>query len=68
MVAKSRVCSFAVMLMLVVGSALLSGQDWSAAYQSALTDAEKIDAIERQIERELLPSVAASVDQEASIR
>ncbi len=56
------------MLMLVVGSALLSGQDWSAAYQSALTDAEQIDAIERQIERELLPSVAPSADQEASIR
>ena len=52
MVAKSRVCSFAILPMLVVGSALLFGQDWSAAYQSVLTDAEQIDAIEREIERE----------------
>ena len=54
--------------MLVVGSALLSGQDWSAAYQSVLADAEQIDAIEREIERELLPSLASSADQEASVR
>ena len=54
--------------MLVVGSALLFGQDWSAAYQSVLTDAEQIDAIEREIERELLPSLAPSADQEASVR
>lgn len=54
--------------MLVAGSALLAGKDWSEAYQSVLTDAEQIDAIERQIERELLPTLAASADQEASVR
>ena len=54
--------------MLVVGSALLFGQDWSTAYQSALTGAAQIDAIERQIERELLPSLAPSAVQEASAR
>ena len=54
--------------MLVVGSALLFGQDWSAAYEPVLNDAEQIDAIERQIERELLQSSAPSADQEASIR
>ena len=58
LVAKSRVCSFAIMPMLVVGSALLFGQDWSAAYQSVLTDAEQLDVIERQIERELVQSSA----------
>ncbi|MEL0298583.1 MAG: hypothetical protein VXA98_11565, partial [Gammaproteobacteria bacterium] len=52
LIAKSRVCSFAIMPMLVVGSALLFGQDWSAAYEPVLNDAEQIDAIERQIERE----------------
>ena len=52
------------MPMLVAGSALLAGKDWSEAYQSVLTDAEQIDAIERQIERELLPTLAASADQE----
>ncbi|NDG94042.1 MAG: hypothetical protein EBY55_13010, partial [Gammaproteobacteria bacterium] len=56
------------MPMLVIGSALLSGQDWSAAYQSVLADAEQIDAIEREIERELLPSLASSADQEASVK
>ena len=55
------------MPLLIAGSTLLTGQDWSAAYQSVLTDAEQINAIERQIERELLPSLAPSADQEASI-
>ena len=55
------------MPLLIAGSTLLTGQDWSAAYQSVLTDAEQIDAIERQIERELLPTLASSADQEASI-
>ena len=68
MIAKSRVCSFAIMPMLVLVSALLFGQDWSAAYEPVLNDAEQIDAIERQIERELVQSSAPSADQEASIR
>ena len=54
--------------MLVVGSALLSGQDWSATYQSVLNDADQIEAIERQIEQELLPSLVTSADREASAR